>query len=56
VSEAVVKSFKEKFSEMISDFEEKYIFNADDCEFLFRAMPGKTLATKGGKCKSGKYS
>jgi hypothetical protein len=34
-------------------FEEKDIFNADVCGLLFQAMPGKTLATKGDRCKSG---
>jgi hypothetical protein len=56
VSEDVVNSFKENFSEVISGFEEKYIFNADECRLLFRAMPDKTLPTKGDKFKSGRNS
>jgi hypothetical protein len=32
------------FSEMISDFEEKYILSVDDCELLFQALFDKPLA------------
>jgi hypothetical protein len=56
VSQYVVNSYKEKFSEMILVFEEKDIFNADECGFLFQAMPNKILAMKGDKCKSGRNS
>jgi hypothetical protein len=35
VSKYAVNSFKEKFSEIISGFEEKDIFNADECGLLF---------------------
>jgi hypothetical protein len=49
-----VNSFKEMFSEMISGFEGKDIFNADDYELLFRAMPEMTIAMK-DECKSGSH-
>jgi hypothetical protein len=51
-----VNSFKEKFCEMISGFEENNIFNVDESGLLFRAMPSKTLAIKGDKFKSGRNS
>jgi hypothetical protein len=41
---------------MISGFEERYIFNTDESEFLFRPMPEKTVTMKRDRSKSGRYS
>lgn len=46
VSEDVVNFFKGTCTEMISGFEENYIFNVDECGLLFLIVCTKTLVSK----------
>lgn len=55
VSQDVVNFFKGTCSEMISGFEENYIFNVDQCWLLFLIVCAKTVVTKWDKCKSDRY-
>jgi len=56
VPEETVESFKEKFKYFAEGFEDKDIFNADECGLFFKAMPKYSLIQKGDTCKSGKQS
>ncbi|KFD51314.1 hypothetical protein M513_07719, partial [Trichuris suis] len=49
----VLEDFIAKFRYFASGFKEESIFNADECVLLFKAMPDRSLALKGDKCKSG---
>ncbi|KFD62104.1 hypothetical protein M514_10661 [Trichuris suis] len=51
-----LKDFIAKFRYFASGFKEEDIFNADECGLFFKAMPDRSLALKGGKCKSRKLS
>jgi hypothetical protein len=54
VDESVVSEYKPKLLELISSFEPKNIYNADETGLFFRILPTKSLAVKGGKCTGGK--
>jgi hypothetical protein len=41
VSQDVLNAFKEKFSKTILAFEEKEVFNMDECGLLFQVTPDK---------------
>ncbi|XP_071041913.1 tigger transposable element-derived protein 6-like [Parasteatoda tepidariorum] len=51
-----VDSFKKRISGLLENYKKEDIFNADECGLFYRAMPNKTLATIGDKCKDGKIS
>ncbi|KFD64096.1 hypothetical protein M514_23806 [Trichuris suis] len=52
----ILEDFIAKFRYFASGFKEENIFNADECGLFFKAMPDRSLALKGDKCKSGKLS
>ena len=56
VDESVVSEWKPKVLELISPYEPKNIYNADETGLFFRALPTKSLAVKGEKCAGGKMS
>ncbi|KFD69715.1 hypothetical protein M514_13301 [Trichuris suis] len=56
VSVEVLEDFIAKFRYFASGFKEEDIFNADECDLFFKAMPDRSLVLKGDKCKSGKLS
>ena len=41
---------------ILSNYEPRNIFNADEFCLFFQALPKKTLHLKGGKCSGGKNS
>lgn len=51
-----VDSFKRRISDLLENYKKEDIFNADECGLFYRAMPNKTLAMAGDKCKDGKIS
>ena len=56
VSVEVVEKFIEKFPEFAKGFKDEDIFNADECCLFYKAMPDRSLVTKGDTCKRGKLS
>jgi hypothetical protein len=45
-----VSEYKPELLELISSYELKNIYNADETGLFFRALPTKSLAVKGEKC------
>ncbi|XP_066253585.1 tigger transposable element-derived protein 6-like [Euwallacea similis] len=56
VNSGDVKSFLNKMTSLIKDYSSKNIFNADETDLFFRALPDKTLTFKREKCTGGKLS
>ncbi|XP_043944872.1 tigger transposable element-derived protein 6-like [Protopterus annectens] len=52
----VVEEFINKFPDLARGFKDDEIFDADECGLFFKAMPDRSLITKGDKCKRGKLS
>lgn len=52
----VVEQFRANIESFVNGFRHEDIFNADECGLLFMALPDRSLAIKGDKCKSGKKS
>lgn len=50
---AVVSDFKDRVSDNISAYRPEDVFNCDETEPLFRALPDKTLAQKNTSVKGG---
>lgn len=51
-----VDSFKRRISDLLENYKKEDIFNADECGLFYKAMPNRTLAMAGDKCKDGKIS
>lgn len=51
-----MEQFRANIDSFIEGFRSEDIFNADECGLFFKALPNRTLAIKGDKCKSGKQS
>jgi hypothetical protein len=49
VDGSVVSEYKPKLLELVSPYEPKHIYNADETRLVFRALPTKSLVVKGGK-------
>ena len=47
VDTVVVNNWKERITQLCSDYQLKNIINADETGLCFRALPNKTLATRG---------
>jgi hypothetical protein len=56
VDGSVVSECKPKLLKLISPYEPKNIYIADETGLFFRALPTKLLAVKGEKCTRGKMS
>ena len=56
VDPVTIDSWKERLPDITAGFKEEDIFNCDETGLFFRALPDKTLATKGSKCFGGKCS
>jgi hypothetical protein len=56
VDESVVNEYKPKLLELISPYEPKNIYNAEETGLFFRALPAKSLVVKGEKCTGCKIS
>jgi hypothetical protein len=56
VGESVVSLFKPKLLELITLYERKNVYNADNTGLFFWALPTKSLVVKGEKCNGGKMS
>lgn len=56
IDQEVVQQFKDNIQSFVAGFSPEDIFNADECGLFSKALPDKTLAIKGDKCKSGKKS
>ena len=56
VDPVTIDSWKEQLPDVTAGFKEEDIFNCDETGLFFRALPDKTLATKGSKCFGGKCS
>lgn len=51
-----MEQFRASIDTFVEGFLPEDIFNADECGLFFKAMPDRSLAIKGDKCKSGKKS
>ena len=56
VNMSTVDDWKARLPGLCKDYNIKDIFNADETGLFFRALPNKTLATKGETCHGGKMS
>jgi hypothetical protein len=56
VDDSVVSEYKPKLLELISPYEPKNIYNADETGLFFQALPTKSFVVKGEKCTAGKMS
>lgn len=57
VTESVVENWKTKvWPDVIQNYEEKDIFNADEAGLFYKMTPNQTLKFKGEKCSGGKLS
>jgi hypothetical protein len=53
VDESVVSRYKPKLLELISPYEPKTIYNAEETGLFLRALPTKSPGVKGEKCTGG---
>lgn len=56
VNQFDVTEFNEKLPSIVSGYEPRDIYNADESGLFFRALPDKTMALKSEKCFGGKLS
>lgn len=56
VNPETVSEFKSRLPDIISEYEPKNIFNADESGLFFKAMPDRTLRVRSSPCKGGKRS
>jgi hypothetical protein len=56
VDGSVVSEYKPKLLELISPYEPKHIYRADETGLFFRALPTKSLMLEREKCTRGKMS
>lgn len=56
VNPDTVKNWKDRLQDITAGFRSENIFNCDETGLFFRALPDKTLSTKGSKCFGGKCS
>ena len=54
--DSTVDSLKEKLPEIVSGYKKEDIWNMDESEVFWRALPGKGFGEKGKGCKGGKQS
>ncbi|XP_037930678.1 tigger transposable element-derived protein 6-like [Teleopsis dalmanni] len=53
VNQEDVKQFRGKLKSLLSKYKSQDIYNADESEIFFRALPNKTFALKSEKCIGG---
>lgn len=54
VDETTVADWHTKLPEILSGYDPKDVYNMDESGLFFRALPDKTLKTRGEECKGGK--
>ena len=56
VDEEIASSWREQLESILTDYEPKDVFNADETGLVFKLLPDRTFAFKGEDCKGGKKS
>ena len=56
VNAETLESWAERSPEIVKGYELKDIWNADETELFWRALPDKSLSVKKDRCKGGKYA
>ena len=54
VNEKTVESWHECIKELTKGYEPQDVWNQDETGCFWRALPGKSLSTKGKRCRGGK--
>ena len=52
----VAEDWKRKLPDIVSEYAEEDVFNADETGFYYRQLPTRSLIEKGGSCKGGRKS
>ncbi|KAK3090197.1 hypothetical protein FSP39_009953 [Pinctada imbricata] len=52
----LLENYKSNLPSIVAEYSPENVFNADETGLFFRALPDKTLASKGEECKGGKLA